>query len=263
MRQDIRVVILEDDPFARNWMVMIAVRDWRTRVVGEANNPTELLACLKTCGPVDLIIMDTDIPGGEDWLPYIREQIAKQKPFPKILCTGIRPNQNVLSQLDHPAFMGYILKGEICYSLAWAVSQVMNGFWVITDSIQALATENNIPLRKPCKVLNGKNVLSFLPQRQAEVAKLVISSVLRKEMADEFVVSEDWIYQVVSTVYSAIGIKDFINDKQALLEYFGDDDMILANFEKVRQDMNNGKKPRDIETLAFHIITMPEMAELK
>ena len=36
MVNDIRVVIVEDDPFARNWMALLAARDLRTRVIGEA-----------------------------------------------------------------------------------------------------------------------------------------------------------------------------------------------------------------------------------
>lgn len=31
MVEDVRVLILEDDPFARNWMSMLAARDLRTR----------------------------------------------------------------------------------------------------------------------------------------------------------------------------------------------------------------------------------------
>jgi DNA-binding NarL/FixJ family response regulator len=156
-----------------------------------------------------------------------------------------------------------VLKEEICYSLAWAVSQAMSGFWVITESIQALAAQYNFNIPRPCKVLNGRNAISFLPERQADVAKLVISSVLRKEMADEISVSEDWIYQVVSKVYDQFGIKDFLKDEQALREYVGDDEIIVSYFQRVYQDSRSGKHPKDLETMAFHIITMPEMVELK
>ncbi len=263
MKRNIRVVILEDDPFARNWMVLIAVRDWRTRVVGEASSLVELMPFLKNSSGADLLILDTDIPGGEDWLPEINKRMDRLKTFPKVLCTGIQPNPRVLRQLDRPAYMGYILKGEICYSLAWAVSQAMNGFWVVTEGVQALANAENIALRKPCIVLNGKNVLGYLSKRQAEVARLVISSVLRKEMADELVVSDDVIYQTVSTFYKSIGVKDFVSDEQALREHFGDDDMIISYFRHYRQDIKTGKRPKDVETLAFHIITMPEMSEVK
>ncbi len=263
MKQDIRVVILEDDPFARNWMFLIAVRDWRTRVIGQVSHPSDLIPFFEDASKTDLIIMDTDIPGGEDWIPRIHQILRERGHFPKILCTGIRPNANILCQLGHPAFTGYVLKDEICYSLAWAVSQAMNGYWVITDGIQSLAAEIHFELPRPCKVLNGRNAISFLPDRQADVAKLVISSVLRKEMADEISVSEDWIYQVVSKVYDRFGVKELLNDEQALRDYVGDDEMIISYFQRVYQDSKAGKKPRDMETLAFHIITMPEMVELK
>ena len=72
LAEDIHVVILEDDPFARNWMVLVGVRDWRTRVVGEINEPSQLISILNDKSTrKDLLIMDTDIPGGENWIPRI------------------------------------------------------------------------------------------------------------------------------------------------------------------------------------------------
>ena len=73
MSKEINVIIVEDDPFARNWMVLVGVRDWRTRIVGEVNGPSQLIPILKDKAiRTDFIIMDTDIPGGEDWIPRPR-----------------------------------------------------------------------------------------------------------------------------------------------------------------------------------------------
>ncbi len=34
-KTEFQIVILEDDPFARNWMALLAARDWRTRVADD------------------------------------------------------------------------------------------------------------------------------------------------------------------------------------------------------------------------------------
>jgi DNA-binding NarL/FixJ family response regulator len=265
MRRDIRVVIVEDDPFARNWMVMLAVRDWRTRVIGEVSEPAQLIPFLTDpISPADFVLLDTDLPGGEDWIPRILELISHQKHQPKILCTGIRPNAQVLRQLNHPAFGGYILKDEIGFSLAWAVSLAIEGTWVITDGVQALAAAERIHLPRPCMVMEGRHRIQGLTQRQADVARLAfLFSIERRELADELGVGEDWGYQLVSAVYENMGIKDILGDDELVREYFGGSELILSFVDRIRAEMKGSGKSKDMETLAFHVITMPEIREME
>lgn len=264
MPRDFRVVIVEDDPFSRNWMVLLAVRDWRTRVVGEVDEPAKLMPYLTDpISPVDFVLMDTDIPGGEDWIPRILDTIANLKKPPRILLTGIRPNPVVVRQLNHPAFAGYILKEEIGYSLAWAMALALDGTWVMTDGVQALASAERIALPRPRLVLDGRHKVAGLTQRQADVARLAfLFSIERRELADELGVGEDWSYQLVSAVYESLGIKDFLSDEDLAREYFGRSKLILSYLERIRNEAKGSGKSKDMETLAFHVITMPEIREL-
>ncbi len=265
MRRDIRVVIVEDDPFSRNWMVLLAVRDWRTRVIGEADEPAKLLHFLTDpLNPVDFVILDTDIPGGEDWIPRILEVLPERKTPLQILCTGIRPNPAVLRQVSQPPFVGYILKDEIGYSLAWAISLAVEGKYVITDSIQALAVQQRISLPRPCDVLEGRGRIGHLTPRQADVARLAfLFSIERRELADELGVGEDWGYQLVSAVYENLGIKDILADDEQIQEYFGGNELIISYLQRIRRESKGSPKSKDMETLAFHVITMPEIKELR
>ena len=47
MYQEIRVAIVEDDPYARDLMAMLMWRDWRTRVVAEVAHPEDIRHILK------------------------------------------------------------------------------------------------------------------------------------------------------------------------------------------------------------------------
>lgn len=265
MAEEINVVIVEDDPFARNWMVLVGVRDWRTRVVGEVSKPSQLIPILKDeTRRTDLIILDTDIPGGENWIPKILETIETQINLPKILCTGIIPNPVVIRQLNHPAFVGYILKEEIHYSLAWAISLAIDGIWVITDGIQRLASSEGIKLPKPCNVLEGRYVVDHLDERKADVARLaLLFSIERSELANEYGVGEDWGNQLVSAVYKELGIMDIFEDEALLQDYFGESELIMSYIEAIKEEMGGKKKPKGMETIAFHMITMPEINELR
>jgi DNA-binding NarL/FixJ family response regulator len=264
MPRDFRVVIVEDDPFARNWMVLLAVRDWRTRVIGEVDEPSKLIPFLTDpISPVDFVLMDTDIPGGEDWIPRILEVVSNLKRQPKILLTSVRANPVVIRQINHPVFAGYILKEEIGYSLAWAMSLALDGTWVMTDGVQALASAERITLPKPSLVLEGRHRVAGLTQRQADVARLAfLFSIERRELADELGVGEDWGYQLVSAVYESLGIKDFLTDEALAREYFGRSKLIMSYVDRIRRETKGSGKSKDMETLAFHVITMPEIKEL-
>ena len=64
MQKDIRVLIVEDDPYARDLMSLLLTRDWRTRVIGEASGKQELIEFLdQPQTNVDILILDTEIPG--------------------------------------------------------------------------------------------------------------------------------------------------------------------------------------------------------
>jgi DNA-binding NarL/FixJ family response regulator len=264
-KSDFQVVILEDDPFARNWMALLAARDWRTRVAGEIDQPLKLIPLLRKATPhIDLVLMDTEIPSGEDWIPQILGVISGMKHPPAILCTGVKANPDFLSHLHHPAFVGYILKNEINYSLAWAIDIAMSGKWVITEGVRSLASSMRYPLPSPCVMVDGRKTLqSTLSPHQADVSRLAfLFSMERRELADELGIVEDWGYGLVSQIYEQLGVKDILNDDEILRSYFDEQPLILSHVKKIRESTHSTVKAHDLETLAFHMITMPEMVNV-
>ncbi len=264
-KTEFQIIIIEDDPFSRNWMALLAARDWRTRVAGEFDEPLKIIPFLhRKTTRVDLILMDTDIPGGEDWIPQILGAISGMKRPPAILCTGIRPNPQVLAHLSNPCFVGYLLKSEINFSLAWAIDIALSGKWVITEGVRSLASAMRFPLPHPCVVMDGRKTLqSTLSRHQADVSRLAfLFSMERRELADELGIVEDWSYGLVSQIYEQLGVKDILTDDEELQSYFHDQPLILSHIKKIREEGKNSMKSHDLETLAFHLITMPEMVSL-
>jgi hypothetical protein len=213
---------------------------------------------------IDLILLDTDIPGGESWIPQILGAISGKQHPPAILCTGIKADPDVLGRMAAPCFVGYILKNENNFSLAWAIDIALSGKWVITEGVRSLASAIRFPLPHPCVVLDGRKTLqSTLSKHQADVSRLAfLFSMERRELADELGIVEDWSYGLVSQIYEQLGVKDILNDDESLQSYFGDQPLILSHVEKIRLAGKKSVKAHDLETLAFHIITMPEMVDL-
>ena len=59
MYREIRVAIVEDDPYARDLMALLMWRDWRTRVVAEVGRPEDIRHVLEEENP-NLILLGAD-----------------------------------------------------------------------------------------------------------------------------------------------------------------------------------------------------------
>lgn len=267
MDQDIRVAIVEDDPYARDWMHLLAARDWRTQVVAELRHPSELIDLLRKSSArkpqPDLVLLDTDTPPGDDWIARICAVLHGRIDPPRILCTGVQANDRVLRQLVRPFFQGYIIKEEIGYSLAWAIALAAEGKWVITPSVRSLALEIGFDLPRGHAVLASLPMTNGLSPKEIRAARLaILFSLERDEMAHELDISVDWGYGIISAVYAKLGLKDLLQEDADPAELLGHHELIRAHVEKIRQDADLSAKICDIETLAFHLVTAPDFIRL-
>ena len=70
MQKELNVIIVEDDPYARDLMSMLLRQDWRTRVVGEFSSLSGLglkQALRSPSAHVYIILLDTETATDENW----------------------------------------------------------------------------------------------------------------------------------------------------------------------------------------------------
>src|SRR5450759_1282135 len=209
MKRDIRVMLVENDPYARDLMGLLLRRDWRTMVVAETGDMTAVPGLLAKMR-VDVLLLNTEHPTDPHWAGRIIEAIKEIKKPPLIVVTGTHPNPVTLQSLKAPVYTGYLLKGEIAYSLAWAVTLAAEGNWVVTPTIEALAATTGFAFPRQPVILDGK---------------------------------------VDPTVY------------------FSGHDLVLQHFKESLTDIwpeakgleAKGRKGHDKDTLAFHLLTIPEI----
>ena len=261
MNNDIRVAILEDDVFSRNWMALLLVRDWRTRVVGEFSTRAELFAYIKGMNQaLNVLIFDVDLFDEYFSIREFFQKVSSQFQQTKILLTGIQPDPKVMSQLDTENVSGYVLKSEIGYSLSWVITFVAEGHWVLTPSTQALAHATNFSLPPNALVLEGRKTIPGFTDHEAEVARIAfIFSAGRRELADELKISEQWSYGLVSELYKKMGLTDVIAGEEDLFSYIGESNIIKNKFQEILEELGPSKKAKDMETLAYHMLTMPNI----
>jgi DNA-binding NarL/FixJ family response regulator len=257
--KDILVAILEDDIFSLNWMALLMVRDWRTRVIGEFSTRADLCVYLESSSAAfDILILDVDLLGERFNIPEICQVLESKQKNAKILLTGIEPNPRIIHELRDDRIQGYVLKGEIGYSLSWVITFVHEGYWVLTPGVQ-----NAMPKLPPnALVLDGRKIIPSFTDHEAEVARMAfIFSVGRRELADELRITEQWSYGLVSELYKKMGLTEIISGEVDLFAYIGESAIIRRKFDDIIEHLGTSKKARDMETLAYHLLTMPEIIQ--
>jgi DNA-binding NarL/FixJ family response regulator len=262
MAKDIQILIIEDDPYARDLMTLLLTRDWRTRVIAEVTSIKELQAFMADYHPpIDVVILDTEIPGEPD-LPFILTETLKQLPKdPAILYTATQPNQRVLERLVQIGFAGYVLKNELLYALGSAVAAVARGQLVITPSIQPIAARYSVC--RDAQIVRGSRIDDLFTRRESELVRLaLIFNLSIRDMADELVLSPEWVSEVVSGIYKKLGLREILAGEVSLEDYF-DDPAVLERCEEITRrtqtKLADGRlrKAPWMSTLAFHLLTNP------
>ena len=260
MAKDILVSLLSDDLFSLNWMSMLMVRDWRTRAFTEAAflHPPENCDT-ESIQRVDVIIADIDSFALNTNLFSNLNKYLSENPALIVVGVGSRIEPLFFRRVPAGNIGGYLLKSEVSSSLGWAVSFAYDGFLVFTPSTQQAAFDIGFSSSKPVRVIQAR-IYPGMTERQSEIARLaIIFSVSRRDLADELKISDQWSYGVVSELYEKLGLSDIIADKDIIIAYLEHDSTIKAHIEEILSELGSSKKAKDLETLAFHILTLPEI----
>ncbi len=262
MYKDIRVLLVEDDPYARDLMALLLTRDWRTRVVATVTDQQGLSRFLaQHDAKVDVVVMDTEIPEAPELAFELAEMTQSLFAEPAILYTATKSSPRTVEQLFSAARGGYILKGELFYGLAPAIAMIAAGKLVITPGIAQYVMPTVYP--DDVYVLDGREMLGRFTHREGELVRLgLIFNLSTRDMADELVLSAGWISEIMSSVYQKLGVRDILSGDMPL-EYYFEDEAILAHCREILK--NNDKKGRKapwMATLAFHLLTMPDIQKI-
>lgn len=266
MQKDLNVVIVEDDPYARDFISLLLRRDWRTRVVGEFSSHSTMdlqNALRQQLARVNVLIVDTEVPDHESW-PVKVAQIIRLLPaahVPVVLYTCTAPNVRVLAHILDVKGSGYIVKDEIRYALASAISAAASGKFVLTPSTYLLAGELELP--EVTVILDGALPAAEFTPREKELTRLgLLFNLAQRDIADDLIVSTDFVAEVIGQVYKKLGVREIISGEKELEDYFSDEKLLVRCREIVQQVTGRGRKAPWMSTLAFHLLTIPGSTEI-
>lgn len=266
MSKDIHVLLIEDDLYARDLMSMLLTRDWRTRVVGEVGTESEVRRFFKESNQrIGAIVLDTEVPGDMDWPFRVIEYAQEAGHQPAILCTATQAHTETLKQLVNSKFNGYLLKREMGYGLAAALALAVNqSKWVTTRGVYQLALRERVQLPENIISIDGTKPVAALTPREAEIARLaILFNHPHRDLSDELVIRADQVSKHVSSVYTKLGL-DEIMSGEISPEAFFQDPTVLRHFQGILKRVGGAKSVRktaDMATLAFHLLTIPEIKD--
>jgi len=262
MPRDILVTIVCNDVYSRNWMSLLLVRDWRTRVVSELSLQENLsLAFNQMIPKPDLLLVDLDANLEDPGLASELITLSQRKVHPKIILISSRPEIKFFRHINGLMLDGYLLKNEISTSLAWALTFASEGRFVLTPQAEETLFQSSIDLPANKMILRGRS-FPGLTDRQEEIARLaIIFSIGRRDLADELKISDQWSYSIVSELYTKMGLEDIFSGEIDPYQYLQDDPVIRSHIEEIINELGDSKKARDLETLAFHLLTLPTIEE--
>jgi DNA-binding NarL/FixJ family response regulator len=270
MSKNCRVVVVEDDPFARDQLLNLLSRDWRTQVVGEFDSFSKKDFREFVSDPdnrIDAVILDTEVPWNPNWPIEAFEILCTVAQPPKLvfLCTFpvARYWNDVLFSYDF--YGGYLVKQEILYSIPSAIVLSTQGHLVCTDSIQDLKAP--LQTRKGMLVLDGARSVYQFTDREQEIVRLsIFYDHSHRDIEDELSISRDWISELLSSIYEKLGIPALIAGEIPLEDVFIDDTLFTRSQKIIAQIQEKSSKNLRripwLSTLAFHILTRPEIRKV-
>ncbi len=287
MFKEIRVLLLDDDPFSRGWMEFLLRRDLRIRVIYDTGDVTRLeeVTSPQTDTNINLVLVDTDVTYELGWLKRMLQELQKIKPSPRVMFCGLRPyRQQMDAIVKEPGFSSYVLKNEIGDSLGWAVALCADGYCVLTQGVIKDLPKTVFLPKQILTIASADRKKQGLTENQSRTARMAfVLSMERRDMADELGITTGTCMGNISTIYNSLGLSEFLQaiDSGQLPKHYHDrHPAIQKNLkfiieiireakktEMAKQAKSTSQKVKDKEgpkapnkeTIAFHLLTIPEI----
>lgn len=267
MKKELNVIIVEDDPYARDFMSMLLRRDWRTHVVGEFSSLSgmELKQALRSSTPrIDILLLDTEVANDESWPAKVVQMTRALPRPPLIVFTCTSPEPQVLERILDAKGGGYIAKNEILYALATAITAAAKGQFVITPGVLIVAGRLDLP--EHTVIMDGTMPVASFTSREKDLTRLgLLFNLAQRDIADDLIISTDFVAEVMGQIYEKLGVRKILDGEKELESFFQDEKLQERCREILEQYAANGsrvgRKAPGMSTLAFHLLTVPESTE--
>jgi DNA-binding NarL/FixJ family response regulator len=203
MKQQIDILIADDDPLVRVGLRAVLDSEKDLEVVGEAEDGNEAIAKVAELDP-DLVIMDIRMPN-LDGLAATREITGGGDDAPRVLVlTTFELDEYVYEALRSGA-SGFLLKRVPPAELIDAVRMVATGESLIFPAITRRLIEHFVSRIDSAE---QQSRIGDLTDREKEVLRLIARGHSNREIAEELYVGHETVKSHVKAVLMKLGVRD-------------------------------------------------------
>lgn len=193
-RDHVRVIIADDDPFARR-TVRDALQDAGIVVIAEASNGHDAVQLSMHYTP-DVVLMDVVMPG-MDGITATRK-LGERAPEVKVLVLSANADDEVGLLALRSGAVGFLPKSVSVASLPRALTAAHNGEAVVSQSLTARLIE--AMRNTPVDGVGMRPVRSPLTPREWEVLDLLCMRASTEAIADALVLSHETVRSHIKNI---------------------------------------------------------------
>lgn len=205
--EQIKVLIVDDHPVAREGFRTMLSTDQNVEVVGEASDGLEAVAMVAEKEP-DVVLMDLRMPN-LDGLEATR-RIKAEHPAVAVVVLTIYDNDSYVVEAVRAGASGYLLKDASRELLIHTIRAVSSGATLIKTSLLYEAISglvDSIAKDGSGKSLAGTN-LEELTEREQQVLALVADGCTNKKIGKHLGLAEDTVKKHVQSIIAKLGASD-------------------------------------------------------
>ncbi len=175
-----RIILVDDHEVFRLGLKTLIKEDQELKIVGEAKNGKELSALLNLVS-CDLVILDLLMPEVDGFT--ILDELSDKHPGIKRLVLSMNTSDSAVRKALSKGIDGFINKEDVAIKILDAIHQIRNNKKFFSDDIQEYILSNFDSL------MENKTRLTDITEREREVAGLIASGMINKEVADALNIS--------------------------------------------------------------------------
>ena len=200
--QEIRVVIVDDDPLVRSALSHFVSRDPEITVVAQAEDGVEAIATVEREQP-DVVMMDVQMPEMDGI--EATGVIAERWPHVRVLAvTTLDGSDTVLPMLSAGA-SGYLLKDSSADDIVTGVREVHSGASSLSPRIASMLIKH---VRDSTPMAADAAALEPLTEREVEVLHCLAQGMSNAEIAKALIVSEGTVKAHLGRMMSKWHLRD-------------------------------------------------------
>jgi len=202
---DIRLLIVDDDPFIRESLKMILELDPEITVEGVCTNGEEALQFVRKHGSVNVVLMDIRMPVC-DGVEGTRRIKAYNPGIAVIILTTFDDDEYIIEALRNGAG-GYLLKNIAPDRIIDGIKTVSRGNILIHPDI---AKKLTVFLQPSDKAPNAKKSLAAygLTVSEQQIVEKIANGLSNKEIARQLHLSEGTVKNYITDVLSKLELRD-------------------------------------------------------